>query len=217
VRTTRLVAAAVAAAVLLAAGCGSGDDELTGDSTGRAAAGTSTTTTTTTTTSTTVVSTTPTEPTGLAVGPNYVTTEGPSGSGCTPGDRTTLPDGWWAGEITSVRASGVDLDLVCFFAGDAGEKAATEDGQELTNDYYVRNNNARTFRVDFSSTTTPATCVGTDAEPIACQVNDVLTLYRTTDTTGTTMLGDTALVPFPLVWVHVGGGSGDYIYVQYTP
>jgi hypothetical protein len=216
------VAAAVAAAVLLAAACGDGDDEVTGDSTGRAAAGTTTTTTTTeapttTTSPSTTASSMTTEPSGLAAGPNYVTTSGPSGSGCTPGDRTTLPDGWWAGEITSVRASGVDLDLVCFFAGAAGEQAATEDGQEFTNDYYVRNNNARTFRVDFPSTTTPATCVGTDAEPIACQVNDVLTLYRTTDTTGTTMLGDTALVPFPLVWVHVGGGSGDYIYVQYTP
>ena len=221
-RRTRLAATAVAAAVLLAAACGNDDDAEAGDNAGRAALGSTTTEATTTTSSTTTTSapsTTTTDggSTGLAAGPDYETTDGPSGAGCTPGDRTTLPDGWWAGQITSVDEAGVDLDLICFFTGEAATAAAAEDGAEVTNDYYVRNNVARTFPVDFASGTGPATCVGTNAEPFDCQVDDVLTLYRTTATTGTTVLDGTTLVPFPLVWVHVSGGVGNYIFMQYTP
>jgi hypothetical protein len=222
--TFRAAVVAVATAVLLIAACGSDDDDEAGTNAGKAAAGDEATTTTETgdaSTTTTVASTTTVTASSsnseLASGPDYVTTEGPSGAGCTPGATTTLPDGWWAGEITAVRESAIDLDLVCFFAGDAATKAAEADGQEATDDYYVRNNNARTFQVDFPPGVTPATCAGLDAEPFPCQVNDVLTLYRTTEVTSTSVLDGTDMAPFPLIWVHVTDGDGDYLYMQYTP
>jgi hypothetical protein len=198
----------VTAAVLLAGACGNDDDQTAGDNAGKAAFGTTTTeptTTTSTTTTTTEPPTTAGGSTDLSAGPDYETVDGPSGAGCTPGDRTTLPDGWWAGEVAAVEGTGLDLDLVCFFAGDAGAAAAAEDGAELTNDYYVRNNNARTFRVEFASGTTPATCVGTNAQPYDCEVSDVLSQYASPGAS------------FPLVWVHISGGIGDYAFVQYTP
>jgi hypothetical protein len=222
VRTTRLLAAVVSAAVLLTAACGGDDDDgQAGDNAGKAALGTTTTTEEASTTTSTTTESTTTSTTGeaseLAEGPNYVSSGGPSGAGCTPGERDTLPDGWWAGEVTSVQEVSIDFDLICFFTGDAAVEAADEDGAEVTNDYYVRNNNERTFRVEFPSGTTPATCVSSDATTFPCQVDDVLTLYRTTDVTATTIVDGRSMLPYPLVWVHVTGGSGDYFYMQYTP
>jgi hypothetical protein len=222
-RTKTLVAAAATALLLLVAACGSDDDEA-GTDIGKAAAGDDTTTTTaadgastTTTGASTTTVTASSSNSELASGPEYVTTSGPSGSGCTPGATTALPDGWWAGEIKGVQESSVDFDLVCFFSGDAATAAAEEDGQEATDDYYVRNNNNRTFRVGFPPGATPATCAGLDAEPFPCQVEDVLTLYRTTEVTSTSVLDGTDLIPFPLIWVHVTDGEGDYLFMQYTP
>jgi hypothetical protein len=209
------VALALVAALLLAA-CG-GDDDATGDGSGdnagKAAGGT---TSTTTSTSTTVASTTSTTAGDLAEGPEYVTTEGPSGAGCTPGERSTLPDGWWAGEVTAVDGSAMDLDLVCFFAGDAAIAAATEDGAEVTNDYYVRNNNARTFSVEFPPGVA-ATCASVSADPFPCTAADVLTLYRTTSPGGTGTIDGTDVATFPLVWVHITATTPDHLFMQYTP
>jgi hypothetical protein len=217
VRTTRLLSAALSAVLLLtAAACGS-DDDSSGDNAGRAVVTTTTTAAAAdTTTSTGDATTTTGAPSEFASGPNYVTTEGPSGAGCTPGQTDTLPTGWWAGEITSVGESSIDLDLICFFSGDAATQAAQEDGTQAENDYYVRNANPRTFEIEFPDGT-PASCAGLNAEPFACQAADVLTLYRTTDTSDTSILGDTELYPFPLIWVHVTGTTGDYLFMQYTP
>jgi hypothetical protein len=222
VRTTRILSAALSAVLLLTAACG-GDDDTSGDNAGRAVVTTTTAPGTTTTAADTTTAaagatTTTGVPSDLAAGPNYVTTEGPSGAGCSPGQTaTTLSTGWWAGEITSVGESSIDLDLVCFFVGDAAAQAADEDGTDETDDYYVRNSNPRTFSIEFPPGTAPASCTGFDPEPFACTVNDVLTLYRTTDTTGTSVLDGHELFPFPLVWVHIAGTTGDYLYMQYTP
>jgi hypothetical protein len=206
-----------------AAACG-GDDDASGDNAGRAVVTTTTTAADTTSTTagatTTTPATTATTTAGtsdLAAGPNFVTTDGPSGAGCSPGQTDTLPAGWWAGEITSVGDSSIDFDLVCFFVGDAAAQAAAEDGSEVTDDYYVRNSNPRTFSIEFPSGTGPSSCTGFDPEPFDCTVNDVLTLYRTTDTTATSVLDGHELFPFPLVWVHITGTAGDYLYMQYTP
>jgi hypothetical protein len=222
VRTKRILSAALPAVLLLAsAACGS-DDDSSGDNAGRAAVTTTTTADATTTTvagtTTTAGATTTTGASGdLSGGPNYVTTDGPSGAGCSPGQTDTLPAGWWAGEITSVGDESIDFDLVCFFVGDAAVQAAGEDGSEVTDDYYVRNSNPRTFSIEFSSGTAPSSCTGFDPEPFGCTVDDVLTLYRTTDTTGTSVLDGHEVFPFPLVWVHITGTTGDYLYMQYTP
>jgi hypothetical protein len=223
VRITR-AAGIVAAFLLLVAACGGDDDssstgrEANGASAGKAAAtdddGATTSTTAKATTTTAGTSTN----SSLASGPGYVTTEGPSGAGCTPGTSATdLPTGWWAGEIKAVQESSVDFDLVCFFSGDAATQAALEDGTEATDDYYVRNSNPRTFRVSFPSGATPATCAQTDAQPFACTVADVLQLYRSTEATATSVLDGHTLIPFPLVWVHTTDGAGDYLFMQYTP
>jgi NADPH-dependent ferric siderophore reductase len=70
--------------------------------------------------------------------------EGPSGSGCTPGDAVLLPEGEWFGQVVNVSASGIEFDLACWFTGEAAIDAAAEDGAESPppNDYYVRNDNA---------------------------------------------------------------------------
>jgi hypothetical protein len=87
-------------------------------------------------TSTTIPATTTTSPTTTVP-------EGPSGSGCTPGDATTLPEGEWFGLVVSASASGIEFDLACMFSGEAAAIAAAEDGEESPppNDYYVRNDN----------------------------------------------------------------------------
>jgi hypothetical protein len=222
-RTKTLLATAAAVLLLVAAACGSDDDDDAGNGIGKAAAEDDGTTTTAGDGSTTTTAPTTTEGpvstnSELAAGPDYVTTEGPSGAGCSPGESaTSLPDGWWAGEITGVQESSLDLDLVCFFSGDAAVEAAAEDGQEVDNDYYVRNNNVRSFRVTFPPSATPASCVGLDAQSFPCQVDDVLTLYGTTEVSSTSILDGTAMAPFPLVWVHITDDQGDYIYMQFTP
>lgn len=69
--------------------------------------------------------------------------DGPSGSGCAPGDAVALPEGEWFGLVESASASGIEFDLACWFVGEAAVEAAAEDGEESPppNDYYVRNDN----------------------------------------------------------------------------
>ena len=92
-------------------------------------------------------------PSNLADGPNY-DTGGPAGSGCSPGDTTSLPDGWWAGHLASYVGTTIDFDLVCYFTGDAANAAAADDGKPtpVDDDRYVRNSNPKTFTESFAST-----------------------------------------------------------------
>ncbi len=67
----------------------------------------------------------------------------PDGSGCTPGDDETLPDGRWFGYASSREADSFTFDLACWFTGDDAVAAASEDGAESPppNDYHIRNDN----------------------------------------------------------------------------
>jgi len=65
---------------------------------------------------------------------------GASGSGCTPG-AGPLPDGAWYGFVEDKGASTVDFDLACFFFGDIAYTRGAEDGEEVADDYYVRDQN----------------------------------------------------------------------------
>ncbi|HEY3140714.1 MAG TPA: hypothetical protein VGJ86_06275 [Acidimicrobiales bacterium] len=196
------------------AACGDDDDKTD-----------STTTTSDGSTTTSDGSTTTTAASGdLSAGPNYVETSGPSGMGCTPGDVTTLPTGWWAGEIKKVEESYVDFDVVCWYQGAAATAAAAAAGQEATDDYWVQNDDPKTYKVEFPLGMTAATCVGLSgpAQPFACEGNDVLDLYRQDIEGGgggsvTTMVGDETVPAFPTVWIHSNGQIGDYIYMQFTP
>src|SRR6266511_2761530 len=64
----------------------------------------------------------------LAAGPDYELTSGPSGAGCTPGNTTKLPSGWWAGEVTATHGNSLDLNLVCFYVGEAANEAMERAG-----------------------------------------------------------------------------------------
>jgi hypothetical protein len=144
---------------------------------------------------------------GLAAGPNYESAGGPSGAGCTPGEVDTLPEGWWAGLILEAEGTTIQFDLLCFFTGDGAVAAAEEDGNTVENDYYVRNQNPRTFPVEFGTTDLDATCVdSSNATTYGCTVAEVIA-----------QSGPGGEAVFPIVWLHVGGEGPDYLYTQYTP
>lgn len=148
--------------------------ESTGATTMPPSTGVTTTTTTVapattapTTTATTIPPTTTTAPTTTTTsGGPYVVgapglyplaplpgSDGAGGSGCTPG-AGPLPDGVWFGYVKAIGAASVDLDLACFYFGDIAYTEGAEDGEEVNNDYYVRNVNPtlRTVPVGVAAT-----------------------------------------------------------------
>ena len=69
---------------------------------------------------------------------------GASGSGCLP-DSGRVSDGIWFGKLVEKsRSDSLILDPGCFFFGEAASAAATEDGVEALNDYYIRDNSVST-------------------------------------------------------------------------
>ena len=65
---------------------------------------------------------------------------GAAGSGCSPG-AGPLPDGVWFGYVVAKSAADIDFDLACFYFGDIAYTEGAADGEEVNNDYYVRNVN----------------------------------------------------------------------------
>jgi hypothetical protein len=114
-------------------------------------------TVTTRTTPPTTMATTPATTTAATTGASPTTTappDGPSGSGCTPGDAVVLPEGEWYGVVVSATESGIEFDLACWFTGEAAVMAAAEDGGETPpNDYYVRNENPQVRSLSVSAET----------------------------------------------------------------
>jgi hypothetical protein len=128
---------------------------------------TTSTTAATTTTAPTTTTTAPTTTTSTAAttttngGPYLVGTpelyplaplpgsNGAAGSGCAPG-AGALPDGVWFGYVLAKSAADIDFDLACFYFGDIAYDEGALDGEEVNNDYYVRNANPtlRTIPVD---------------------------------------------------------------------
>jgi len=105
--------------------------------------------TATTANATTTLATTPTT---ADAAPTTTQPDGPSGSGCTPGDTVTLPEGEWYGVVVSASPSGIEFDLACWSTGQAAVAAAAEDGAEPPpNDYYVRNDNPQIRSLPVSS------------------------------------------------------------------
>ncbi len=80
-----------------------------------------------------------------------------SGSGCAPGNVTTLPDGDWFGFIEGIDTTGngsITFDLACHFRGAEADKAATEDAypwMPLEFYPYVRNQNPLTFMIPMAA------------------------------------------------------------------
>jgi len=130
--------AAVMLVVSLLASCTGGDGDVAETTEPPAA----------TTTEPPVVNTTAPVATTTSTAPATTSTtaravDGPLGSGCSPGEAATLPEGEWFGFVTATSASGIEFDLACWFTGQAAVEAAAEDGEESPppNDYYVRNDN----------------------------------------------------------------------------
>jgi hypothetical protein len=99
-------------------------------------------TTETTATTANATTTVATAATTIEASPTTTMPDGPSGSGCTPGDTISLPEGEWYGVVVSASPSGIEFDLACWFIGEPAVEAAAEDGAEPPpNDYYVRNDN----------------------------------------------------------------------------
>jgi hypothetical protein len=154
-------------AVVVAASCSSSDEsqDAAASATSVAAESTvvitvppttseATTTTTVPPTTTAATTTTTAQPTTTTTsgGPYVVGTpelypltplpgsDGAGGSGCAPG-AGQLPNGVWFGNVGAIGAASVDFDLACFYFGDIAYTEGAEDGEEINNDYYIRNAN----------------------------------------------------------------------------
>ena len=150
---------ATAAVVALALGLGACSSDDGGD--GEAA---DTTTTTAATSSSTTAATVEATPTTRRPSPASLplriepSSDGvsPDGDGCEPGDAGALPDGLWFGTIT-VDGDGLEIDLACFFTGDAADAAAAEDDASaevpVANGYYVRLGDGTTYPVPVTDDT----------------------------------------------------------------
>ena len=78
--------------------------------------------------------------------------DGAGGSGCAPG-AGSLPDGVWFGYVLAKTPTEIEFDLACFYFGDIAYTEGAADGEEVNNDYYVRNANPtlRTIPIDASA------------------------------------------------------------------
>lgn len=142
-RAVRRRATTVVLAALMLASCNGGaesPDSSTTTSTTTPAESTSTTAGVTTTASPATTSSSP------STTPPTTEPDGPSGSGCNPGDAASLPEGEWFGFVEATSATGIEFDLACWFTGQAAIDASAEDGEESPppNDYYVRNESTLT-------------------------------------------------------------------------
>ena len=121
--------------------------------------------------------------------------------------------------MAATACSGGDDDnsgAACWFEGDAAVAAATEDGAEVDNDYYVRNSNPRTFTETFANRTGPATCVEAGSpETFPCPTDDVPHLSPATYEP-VTINGHEASA-YPIVWLHVTDAAPDYLFLRFTP
>jgi hypothetical protein len=177
---------------------------LAGCSTGKGAGAAPETTAPATTTPSSSAAATPTTPPSAGATPTKTPTASP---------LTDLADGRNYGMLTSFDPSrhALVVDIVQFLTGDAAEKAAKDDGQELDNDYYVRNQNKRLRTLRFSA-------------GVGIVVN-TLTAERTGDATKDTRITPAELKSYfdkgeaqqRLFYLTLSGGLVREIHEQYLP
>lgn len=159
-------------------------------------------------TSTSTPSTTGVPPTTDAPDSNSLA----SGSGCTP-DGDILGDGHWFGYVAGAEVGSLQLDLACWFTGDAAAQAATEDGQEPPpNDYYVRDlsDRVRTLSVEGDVEVTWYS----SGDP----TDEATITYAEWLTGRVVQASETGIAKFPFgVWVTIEGGSVTAIGEQWVP
>ena len=132
---------------------------------------------------------------------------GAGGSGCAPGSGP-LPDGVWFGYVRAIGTASVDFDLACFYFGDIAYIEGAADGEEVNNDYYVRNVNP-TLR------TVPVATPATVHEIEATSVGFLTVSFDDWP------IDPTAYIACPSnwcgVWLFVNGGETTEILEQYVP
>ena len=174
------------------AACGDDDDTTTTTTAGGS------TTQPDDTASTTTASDETTTTSGEALGEEPpIHDDGPSGSGCEPGDGD-LPDGWWYGDLIIPPGEGLSFDLACYYVGAAAEAEAASRGDEVNNDYYVVNDNPTERSITIAAGAT-ASCVdlGAQALMVDCTPPDVAGDWN--------------------VWIRVVGGQVTRMVEQYAP
>ena len=186
-----------------------------------------TTTTTAATTTTTATTTSTAAPTTTTTAATTTTSAGPyevgvpdiyplaalpgsggaAGSSCSPG-AGPLPDGVWFGYVVAKSAADIDFDLACFYYGDIAYTEGAADGEEVNNDYYVRNANPTLRTIPVAPTVT------------VYEIDAGSTGFLNIPFSGWPV-DPTAYISCPSdscnVWLFVNGGDVTEILEQYTP
>jgi hypothetical protein len=134
----------------------------------------------------------------------------PDGSGCTPPEGNTLPDGIWFGVLKSVTpaTNAIGLDLACWYSG-AAAQAASGSSAPVDNDYYVRNQNPKIYTLP---TVTQVAVV-----PLAT-ANGGFSGGSAPATTGVASAQAILNTQTPhYVWVEITQGLVTVIQAQFTP
>lgn len=199
------------------AGCTGSDDDSTDVSTDTTDSSetsetttdtTDTTGTTETSSSTSSESTATTSSTTATGSTDDAATPVPEGSGCTPGDVDTLPDGRWFGYASSREADSFSFDLACWFTGEDAVLAAIEDGEisPPPNDYHVRNDN-ETQRLVVPAPNATVEYLANPGDPATVETIDY-----------PTWVSDSEARPFePGVWIEISDGLVVSVEEQYQP
>ena len=130
------------------------------------------------------------------------------GSGCVL-DRDIIANGIWFGYVEAIGAGTVTFDLACFFTGDAAVAAAAVDGEEAF-DFYIRNQNPKTFAVPLSAVGSAYWIDATgDLTPNEIPMTDwpVASPPSYQECPG----------EFCTVWLYVNGGMATELVEQYLP
>lgn len=210
------------ALILVLAACG--DDDATTTTVEATTTVTAATTTTATPiteppTTTTAETTTTLPPTTTTTAPLYLVdptdffpevfgaSGDPHGSGCVVG-ADQLPPGVWFGYVDAVSGGVLTFDLACFFTGAAGVAAATADGEVGYDlDFYIRNQNPKTYSVTIAPAAQVWFVDGITVEPQAIAPGDWPTALSYTPCPG----------DHCSVWLYVNGGVATGIVEQYLP
>lgn len=95
--------------------------------------------------------------------------DGTAGSGCSPDDTATLPDGTWMVEVVEFGQRRVDVDLVCYSTVESLQEAGRDAAIE---DFEIRNDDARIRTLDLAAdarfvlqTVPPVMVVGAEPSP----------------------------------------------------
>ncbi|HEX5630554.1 MAG TPA: hypothetical protein VFY15_02765 [Acidimicrobiia bacterium] len=131
----------------------------------------------------------------------------PHGSGCVVG-ADVLPAGVWFGYVDAVGSGVLTFDLACFFTGADGVAAATADGEVGYDlDFYIRNQNPKTYSVTIAPAAQVWYVDGITVEPQAIAPGDWPTPLSYTPCPG----------DHCSVWLYVNGGVATGIVEQYLP